>query len=105
MLFGKDVTIYHLEADGETYTVNTYQNASVHRRCAAVCGGKGLQYDNTATVRIPGDFALLADIGDYIFTGENAPDMPDKTKCLAILGITDNRRGSPAMHHWRIEAK
>ena len=104
MTFNQTVTLYHLN-DDDTYEARTYENASVHRRCAAAVGPGGFIYDNVAVVRILGDFSLAADIGDYVFVGKSQNAAPDKEKCLVVLGVTDNRRGSSYMRHWRLDCK
>lgn len=69
---------------------------------------------------LPEDYALKDDAalagfwtlqnGDLVYRG-NGPDIATpkeitgRSECFVVTGWSDNRRGSPAVQHWKVEGK
>jgi len=96
------VTIYAYDEESGEYTSAVYP-ASVFRRTNDG-ENSGIRREGECTVRIPTSDAVTVTLGDLVYIGIGERE-PDKDKCLTVVGITDNRRGSANMRHWRLEAK
>ncbi len=98
------VRIYKPSEGGYTYA--DYQ-CSISRKHKAVPDITGIKYARECSVRIftDGDAPAgdaPADIGCYMALGGSEQTTPDKSKCLKVLDIHDNRRGINP--HWRLIA-
>lgn len=60
-------------------------------------------YDGTGWTLQTGDVLVRGIVADEI---AKATDVTGKyADCCTVTGVRDNRRGSPAMQHWRVEGK
>lgn len=113
MLTNADITIYHKSYDPTTrldkWEPTQYQGVNWYGEQAATVGSNGLNAADTYVVRIPTDNMVEATKGDIVVKGlvSNAITGPaqlvKKYECFTVLAVRDNRRGSPNMHHWKIE--
>lgn len=108
------VTIYHKEYDRATrrdvWTAAYYPEASWYAAEAATVRTQGESSNDKAVIRlftredIPiaiGDMAVCGEAQQSVTTAAEIKDLyPDSIK---VLLIRDNRRGSSALQHWRIE--
>lgn len=109
-----DITLYHKEYDKaarmDVWTANVYHNVHWHGKRAATVADNGLKAGSTYTVRIFGAAAVLAAPGDVIVRGDTAALTLQQAKDtgaehIKVLSVTDNRRGSLAVQHWRLEGE
>ena len=108
-----DITIYHKSYDAskrlDIWHPNHY-TGSWYGRQEATVGDKGLNTADSYTVRIPTQDVISASIGDIVVKGiaKDPITGPSQLKQYISFVITagyDNRRGAPALHHWRLEGK
>lgn len=109
-----EVTVYHRTYDPalrrDLWTPTQYTGASWYAHTGAESGSSGETAADGAVVRIYTTAAIEVGIGDMIVpqltdigaasSAEIKQKYPDSIKALRIR---DNRRGSPALQHWRIE--
>lgn len=109
-----DITIYHHAWDAanrrDVWTPTQYPAASWYAHAGAESGTNGETAADHAVVRIYTTAAIGAEIGDMIvpcLTDAKVDSLaqikqlyPDSIK---VLLIRDNRRGSLALQHWRLE--
>ncbi|MEG0304357.1 MAG: DUF6751 family protein [Oscillospiraceae bacterium] len=114
MTKNSDITLYH-----KSY--NEKARADIWKRAQFMCvcfrgkqgvavEKKGLNVDNSYTVRIYTKQALEIANGDIIVRGLFADESPDLARKKAresfmVTAVIDNRRGSKAVQHFRIEGK
>lgn len=109
-----DCTLFHKEWDEEArrdvWSCIQLPGVSWYSQKGISIGTTGETADDTIVIRIYTQDALAVDTGDIIAPGlvtaqvNSSADVlrqfPDSVK---VLRVRDNRRGSPRMHHWRIE--
>ncbi|MCM1295662.1 MAG: hypothetical protein NC311_08985 [Muribaculaceae bacterium] len=109
-----DITIYHRTWDAanrrDVWMPAQYTEASWYAHTGAESGSSGETAADGAVVRIYTTDALEIGIGDMLVpqltdvtmasSAEIKQLFPDSVK---VLKIRDNRRGSPALRHWRLE--
>ena len=108
------ITIYHKTYNPQTrlddWTPHHYVGSWFEKRAASP-GSNGLNPADTLIVRIPADNVqgeIVARPGDVIIRGKvsipiTSPSQIDPYKRFAIMAVRDNRRGAPALRHWKIE--
>lgn len=93
------VTVWHYNEESETYVRRVFENAHWYD-IDGVSGEKGGKCDDAkATVRIFSDETVTA--GDYVRRGTFFEDRPDKSQCLLIASIADNR-DVPLLSHRKL---
>lgn len=110
------ITLYHRSYDeakrADVWTRAVYMG-SWYGSQAVTVADSGLLTADTYTVRIPTQDAVTAAAGDIIVKGE-VQDTPTgataltrkyQGRCFVVTRVQDNRRGAPALQHWRIEGK
>lgn len=112
MLTNADITIYYRTYDKKTrldkWNFTQYQGVNWYGKQAVSVGDSGLSAADSYIVRIPTDDGLQAVNGDIVVKGLvndeiTNPAQLKQYQIFVITAIRDNRRGSPNMHHWRIE--
>lgn len=115
MIANADITIYHKAYDPASrlnvWTHTQYVGVNWYGRQQVTVGDSGLNTADSYIVRIPtsadvqvsnGDVVVKGLVSDKI-TGSSA--LTSKYMCFTVTSVGDNRRGSPALRHWRIEGK
>ena len=115
MLTNADCTIFHktydLKTRLDTWETTQYNDVNWYSKRAVSVGNNGLNGADTLVVEIPtyGDGKdLTAKVGDIIIKGlwagtfSGIKEIPNENR-YTITAIQDNRCGSPAIQHWRIE--
>lgn len=109
-----DCTLFHKEWDEEArrdvWNCMQLPGVSWYSKKGITVGTTGETAEDTVVIRVYTQQALDVDTGDIIAPGlvtaqvNSSADVlrqfPDSVK---VLLVRDNRRGSPQMHHWRIE--
>ena len=107
-----DITLYHKEYDPATrldvWKRTQYKAVSWYGRQAATVGDSGLNTADAYTVRIYTGAVATVSIGDIVVRGLFDIADPKKAQkqaqaAFVVTSVSDNRRGSPRMQHWRIE--
>lgn len=102
MITNKDITIYHFEEENDEYAPVWQGRANVCLKRRITSGKSGFSSSDTAVIRIATRATLKIENGDYVFVGKKHKKI-DKEKCLAVTGVSDNRRGG--LPHWRVECE
>ena len=113
MLNNAALTLHHKGYDPATrlnaWTRTHYPAVNWHGKQAAAVADKGLVTADEITVRIPTGGPMAAAVGDIAVRGlrdEADPRAAQRAaESFVVTAVRDNRRGSPAMHHWRLEGK
>ena len=113
MLINDALTLYHKTYDPrarlDVWVRTRYSAVNWYAKQAAAVGESGLVTADEITVRVFTDEAVAAAPGDIVALGlrdEAAPaDLPPLAERFVVTAVRDNRRGSPALHHWRLEGK
>ena len=112
-----DITLYHKEYDAEkrdyTYTPAQFPSVFWYGGQGVTVSSGGLRSTDGYVVRILTDAEIAAGADDIVVRGlvsdivTKAGDLTQKYKgqCFVVTAVRDNRRGSPSMHHWRLEGK
>lgn len=114
MVKNADITLYHKEYSPEART-NVWQHtqyigASWHGKRAVSTSKGGLTATSAYSVRIFTDTALKVAPDDIIVSVLCDEDDP-KDACkrcsesCTVTGVSDNRRGSAHLRHWRLEGE
>ena len=102
MTANSSVTLYHY--DGEIWH-RYFSAANVFMRTEGE-RDKGITADGSAFIRIPTDDFINIKPGDRAVIGLCEDEIPPKSNnMLEILSVTDNRRGSINMRHWKLVCK
>lgn len=91
------IRIYHLE--GDEYTFSDHE-ATVFQREGMWGQGAGFVRTNEFSIRIFTNEPITAAYGDYVATEGSNELEPDRSKCLMVTKVTDNRIGTRP--HWRL---
>ena len=114
MTTNADITIYHQVKDEKTrdwkWEPPVQYRVNWHGRQAVSIGDNGLNAADVFTVRIPGNSDVSVSVGDFVIKGlHNDADPVAVARSAAgafkVTSVTDNRRGSPAVRHWKLEGK
>ena len=115
MLTNVDITIYHQTYDEETrlhqWKGTQYPGVNWYGEQAIAVRDGGLDSASTFVVRIPAEQEVLVASGDMVVKGLlditiNGPsDIPENDIRFMVTAVSDNRRGSTQMRHWKIEGK
>ena len=114
MLTNADITIYHKTYDQATrldrWNSTQYFQVNWYGKRAVSVGDTGLNTADSYIVRIPTDQAVTVENGDIVVKGLvvdsiTGPAQLKTYHTFVVTAVRDNRRGSPAMRHWRIEGK
>lgn len=114
MITNAAITIYHKSYDPVTrrdiWTYTQYPAVNWYGKRAVNVDSNGLNAANAYTIRIPTTSIIEAANGDVVVKGLVQDDITGPTQLkkyitFVITAVRDNRRGSPMMHHWRIEGK
>lgn len=114
MLVNADITIYHKSYNPETrldeWRAAQYPGVNWHGRQAAIVGDSGLNTADSYIVRIPTTEHIGAENDDIVVKGLvndviTGPSALNAYPHFVVTSISDNRRGSEQMRHWRIEGK
>lgn len=112
-----DITIYHKSYDPARreylYTPTQYAGVHWYGGQGATIQAGGLRAADGYVVRILADNEIDAGVDDIVvraLTSEPvtaaAPLLEQyKGQCFVVVAVRDNRRGVPALHHWRLEGK
>lgn len=110
------VTLYHRTYDPTTrddvWARSIWPQASWYGGQAVTVSGNGLATADRYTVRIATADALPIVAGDIVVRGAvsdtaGAAELSRRYPggCFVVTRIQDNRRGAPALRHWRLEGK
>lgn len=115
MLTNADCTIYHKTYDPQTrldvWNPTQWKDVNWYATRAVSVGDNGLNGANTLVVEIPtyGEIKEFpARVGDIVVKGlwegivSSTKEIPIENR-YTITAIQDNRCGSPAIQHWRLE--
>ena len=109
MLTNAAITLYHKQYDPamrlDAWTRTVYANVNWYAKNAVATDGSGLEDASSVIVRIPTTHALAVAPGDQFLYGITNAAVPPKSACCLVVSVTDNRRGSAAMQHFKIEGK
>lgn len=101
MICNGDMTVWHFDEDAEIYSRQYFPNVFKSFSKSIVSGKAEISRSDHARVRIP----TASDIGiyehDLVRFGCFTDEHPDKTACLKVMTVRDNRFG--ANPHWRID--
>ena len=102
------ITLYHRSYDeakrADVWTRAVYMGSWYGSQAVTVADG-GLLTADTYTVRIPtGDIIVKGEVQDTP-TRATALTRKYQGRCFVVTRVQDNRRGAPALQHWRIEGK
>ncbi len=111
-----EVTLYHREYSKElrqdTWTHTQYPVASWYAHAGAEAGTGGETAADHAVVRIYTTGPLAAAPGDMLVPCLTDVEISGSVQLkqlhpgsIKVLRVRDNRRGSPAMQHWRLEGE
>lgn len=112
-----DITLYHKEYDvakrDYTYTPTQFPGVFWHGGQGVTLSSGGLKAADGYVVRILTNAEIVAGADDIVVralvadTIAKTGDLTQKYKgqCFVVTAVRDNRRGSPAMRHWRLEGK
>lgn len=112
MLTNADITLYHKSynpgARLDEWISTKFHRVNWHAKQAVSVGDKGLNSADTLVVRIPTSDEIEVSPGDIVVRGLiddriTSPAQLSLYDRFTVTAIRDNRRGSPCMHHWRIE--
>ncbi len=108
------VTVYHKTYDQGTrldrWIPTVYQNASWYGKLAVSVGDSGLNTADEYTVRVFTAEAVSAAVGDIVVRSAIAREITGPAQLtdqehFVVTAVRDNRRGLPALYHWRIDGK
>lgn len=111
------VTLYHMgyseETRLDTWERVVYPNAHWHCKLAANYmasqSGSGLHSASVYTVRIFTQEALAVCTGEFLVRGlcdaETPAQIPPDAQRMTVLAVTDARRGTAGMRHWKLEGQ
>lgn len=114
MIKNADCTVFHRTYDPENradfWKPSFHQCVSWHGKCGASIAESGLNADCNYTVRIftaddisvaTGDIVVKGAVGETV----TAPvrQLSGKYECFTVTCVSDNRRGSERMKHWKVE--
>lgn len=102
MITNKKITIYHFDEEKDGYAPVWQGKAHVYLKRQIASSKSGIEPSNTATIRIPIKAELKIENGDYVYVGKGHREF-EKEKCLAVTGVSDNRRGG--LPHWRVDCE
>ena len=114
MIKNADITLYHKEYDpdtrGDQWGFTQYPEVSWYGGQAVSVGENGLNTADKYTVRIFTKDAVKAEAGDIVVKGMISIPITSASQLKAyekftVTSVQDNRRGSPGMHHWKLEVK
>lgn len=97
------VTLWHFDKNMESFRRTVFDGAYVNKRekiSKNRIKQRGFYSENNCKIRIPTQKNIEAVVGDYVYIGESSSDVPDRSKALKIVEISDNRRGGSP--HWRL---
>lgn len=98
MITNSSIAICHYDEDSDTYIEQEFKNASVSG-VTEIGAYKGChERRSNYIIRIPTDEDILIACGDKV-RSDTAFDK------LTVVGFSDNRRGTRAVRHWRIEVR
>lgn len=125
-----DITLIHFDGRRQVYSAFTITGVHLHGSRAVSVGDKGVNTADLYTIRIPAgagtqgrdycearEFDRLPEADrkrcwtiahdDAVIFGLVSGDPAElsKQRDCTVIGLTDNRRGSPALQHWRVTAK
>lgn len=109
-----NLTLYHKIYDPATrldvWAATWYFGVSWHGGQAVAVEKDGLTTADKYTVRIYTDDPIAAAPGDIVCRGifdEADPKAARRAaaESFVVTAVRDNRRGSPVLHHWRLEGK
>lgn len=109
MITNKTITLYHY--NGDEWEISYVGAASVFERTNAEQASrvqnsyKGFVEGCSAIVRIPVLDEIKVEVGDRIVTKASSEAKPPKDNVMHIKAVTDNRRGSKHMQHWRLDCE
>ncbi len=101
MVINGAITLFHYDESAEEYKYAFSLPASVLLRRSGEADIDGITGNNSAVIRIFTSEQLEMLPGDYVMVGICSE--LDKENALQISSVTDNRRGSPRVQHWRID--
>lgn len=105
-----DITLYHKQYNNVTrldeWQRTQYMGVHFHAKQAVTVDKGGLNAANVYTLRIMTNDTVTVSAGDYIVQSlVNFVNPQDADEKILITAVSDNRRGSPAVHHYKIEGK
>lgn len=109
MITNKTITLYHY--NGDEWEISYVGAASVFERTKAEQASrvqnsyKGFINGYPAVVRIPVSSDISVNPGDRVVKGVCKDKTPTKDDVLYVKIVTDNRRGSKYMQHWRLDCE
>ena len=114
MLTNADITIYHKRYNPET-RLDEWQAAQSpgvnwYGRQSVTVGDSGLNTADSYIVRIPTTELIEVCNDDVVVKGlvNDVVASPSSLKAyrhFVVTSVSDNRRGTQSMQHWRIEGK
>lgn len=90
------VTLWHWGDSGESAERKVFRGVHIYQSESIEKSGikeKGFHKAGKVIVRIPGNKDAQIACGDYLGIGECIGDLPDYSKAVKIVSVTDNRRG------------
>lgn len=125
-----DITLIHFDKRGQMYSTVTIRGVHLHGSRAVSVGDKGVNAADMYTIRVPAgastqgrDYCKAREFDrmpkadrkrcwtiandDAVIFGMATGDPAElcKQRDCTVIGMTDNRRGAPALQHWRVTAK
>ena len=107
MVTNGSVTLWHIgEVDKKT-RMNApsrrqfFPKASVQKDIKTMVTEGGLKTADVIKIRIPGNMDVEIQNGDKLIVGSCMDAEPPKN-AFTVMGFADNRKGSPAVRHWKV---
>lgn len=78
-----------------------FPEASIQKDIKTTVTDGGLKTADVVKIRIPGDGDIQIKNGDRLMVGEHSEAEPPND-AFTVVGFADNRKGSPAVQHWKV---
>ena len=112
-LANADIALFHKAgydpaAKKDIWESTAYLGCHWHARVAAPLSDKGRTDAGGCTVRIFTASEVAAVPGDVVVRGLTSLETPREAQdagllCFTVQAVTDDRRGTPRMQHWKLE--
>lgn len=108
MITNESMTLWHEEVSPETrmntYSVQNFPKIAVQHDNMTQLTDGGIKSANVLKIRIPTDEEIKIKNGDKLVIGLSEEAKPPAKGSYTVMGFSDNRKGSKAMHHWKVIA-
>lgn len=109
MISNASVTVWTETVDPKTrtelFSVQCFDGVSLQKDVMTELTDGGIRSANVLKIRIPTTETLSIRNGDKLTPYRSEADVPPEQDCYTVMIVSDNRKGSESVWHWKVIAK